>query len=118
MVVVVADELEKQIPQEGELYISENGFDLAFSAQRALSRNRVIHALAEKTFVAQCTFGIGGTWDGTTKNLRSGWSPVFCFADGSEAMAQLTELGARQVTVDQLGELAQLMPAHMSLFDQ
>lgn len=118
VVVVVADELDKQQPEDGVLYISEEGFDLPFSAQRALSRNRVIHALAEKTFVAQCTCGSGGTWDGTTKNLRFGWSPVFCFADGSEAVEQLEDLGAQQITMEQLKDISVLQPMHMTLFDQ
>lgn len=118
VILVVADELEKQPQEQGVLHISEDGFDLPFSAQRALSRNRVIHALAEKTFVAQCSCGSGGTWDGTTKNLRSGWSPVFCFADGSEATSQLHQLGAQPVTMDQLADLAALQPMHISLFDQ
>lgn len=118
VIIVVADELEKQAAEEGVLYVSEDGFDLGFSAQRALSRNRVIHGLAAKTFVAQCTCGTGGTWDGTTKNLKNGWSPVFCFADGTDAMAQLADLGARLVTMDQLKDLAALEPFTMSLFDQ
>lgn len=118
VIVVVADELEKQKQEENVLYISEDGFDLPFSAVRALSRNRVIHALAEKTFVAQCTCGSGGTWDGTTKNLSSGWSPVFCFADGSEAAEQLFQMGAKRISIQQLGDFQQLVSTHMSLFDQ
>lgn len=118
VIAVVADELEKQPLEENVLYISEDGFDVPFSAQRAISRNRVIHALAEKTFVAQCSFGYGGTWNGTIKNLRSGWSPVFCFADGSEATEQLTQRGAKQTEQKQLQELFKLEPMHMSLFDQ
>ena len=45
-------------------------------------------------FVAQSELGKGGTWDGTVKNLRFGWSPVACFRDGSESARQLEELGA------------------------
>lgn len=118
VIVVVADELEKQKQEKNVLYISEDGFDLPFSAIRALSRNRVIHALAEKTFVAQCTCGSGGTWDGTIKNLNSGWSPVFCFADGTPAMEQLSQMGAEKIGIQQLGDIQQLISAHVSLFDQ
>ena len=117
VIVVVADELEKQVPEQNCLYISEDGFDLPFSAQRALSRNRVIHALAEKTFVAQCTSGAGGTWDGTVKNLAKGLSPVFCFQDGSDGASQLIQLGAQPVSMAQLEDFSRLKSAEISLFD-
>lgn len=45
VISVVADELSKQPARENLLYISEEDFEAEFSAQRALSRNRVIHAL-------------------------------------------------------------------------
>ena len=76
VISVVADELYKQPARENVLYVSEDGFCEAFSSLRALSRNRVIHALGLKTFVAQSSLKMGGTWDGTVKNLRSGWSDV------------------------------------------
>ena len=79
VISIVADELWKQPLRENVLWISEDGFAEEFSTQRALSRNRVIHALGLKTFVAQATAGMGGTWDGTVKNLRFGWSGVFCY---------------------------------------
>jgi len=108
VISVVADALEKVTPQSGVLYLSEDGFDLPFSPQRALSRNRIIHSLGQKTFVAQCSNGSGGTWDGTTKNLYNGWSPVFCFDDGSPAFRELTQMGATPVTCDQLKNLSDL----------
>lgn len=116
VISVVADELERHIGKRRLLYLSEDSFDLPFSAQRALSRNRVIHALGEKTLVAQCTLGLGGTWSGTTHNLRGGWSPVFCFRDGSEAMAQLEMQGAKLVGPAQLGDFAALTGNEIRLF--
>ena len=94
VISVVADRLEAQPARERVLYISEDGFDAAFSAHRALRRNRIIHSLSEKTVVAQCTYGKGGTWDGTVKNLRQGWSQVYCYQDGSAAAKALCNLGA------------------------
>lgn len=90
---VVADELEKWEPRPNCLYLSEDGFGEHFSAQRALSRNRIIHALGDGTLVAQCRLEMGGTWSGTTQNLRRGWSPVTCFEDGSAAMEAYTPWG-------------------------
>ena len=83
--------------RERVLYLSESGWTLPFSAVRALSRNRLIHAMGEKTLVAQTGFGSGGTWNGTLENLRHGWSPVFVHADGSEGASALIARGAEPV---------------------
>ena len=116
VISVVADELEKHQSTENVLYLSEDSFDTAFSAVRAHSRNRVIHALGEKTFVAQCNLGKGGTWSGTTANLKENWSPVFGFRDGSEAMRQLENLGAVLITEEDLTDLSGLKGRNLSLF--
>lgn len=102
VISVVADALEKQPERERVLYISEDSFDEGFSAQRAISRNRVIHTLSSKTFVAQCTEDTGGTWDGTVKNLKAGWSSVYYFLDGSAASQRLRDMGAVPVKMQQL----------------
>ena len=117
VISVVADELAKQPYKENVLYLSEDGFDEAFSAQRALSRNRVIHALGCKTFVAQCSLGIGGTWDGTVKNLQHGWSDVYCFQDGSEASIQLEQMGAQLIGMGDLAVFDALPETEYNLFD-
>ena len=116
VISVVADSLAGHKRKSNVLYLSENSFDEAFSTQRALSRNRVIHALAQKTFVAQSNVGFGGTWSGTVKNLQEGWSPVFCFDDGSEAAAQLTQMGATLINCSDLGDLGSLSTNTISLF--
>lgn len=104
VISIVADELGKHTPSENLLYVSEDGFDEPFTAQRALSRNRCIHALGRMVFVAQSDRGKGGTWDGTAKNLHFGWSTVACFDDGSEAVKELERLGAYLVKMEELGE--------------
>ena len=118
VISVVAFELERHRERERVLYLAEDGFDLPFSAQRALSRNRVIHSLGQKTIVAQSGLEKGGTWDGTVRNLRFGWSPVFCFDDGSLAMDRLMQMGADPIGVKDLTDLSALKPGNMSLFDQ
>lgn len=94
VISVVADALEENVARDRVLYVSEDGFDKGFTAYRALRRNRIIHSLADRTFVAQCTLEKGGTWDGTVKNLRHGWSRVYCFRDGSPAAQVLCAMGA------------------------
>ncbi len=116
VICVVADELESKPYEERVLYLSEEDYDLPFSVQRALSRNRVIHALGEKTFVAQSDYQTGGTWDGTVKNLRFGWSPVHCFFDGSAAMEQLCLMGAVATDVKALEHLSDFTDREPNLF--
>lgn len=108
VISVVADEMMRCSTRENVLYLSEDGFDLPVSAWRALSRNRVIHALADKTFVAQCRHGGGGTWDGTTKNLKNHWSSVYCFRDGSEASLELSSRGATLIDTTDLQNISAL----------
>lgn len=118
VICVVADELERHTPPTNMLYLSEDGFDLPFSAQRALSRNRVIHCMGLRTFVAQAGYQHGGTWDGTVRNLRFGWSPVYCFDDGSPAVLLLREMGAEMVSLDELHDISALSIRFFGLFDQ
>ena len=117
VISVVADRLWDKKPEPGVLYLSEEDFDEDFSPLRALRRNRVIHALGEAAFVAQCDLGKGGTWSGTERNLKAGWSSVFCFADGSPAVAELVQLGAEAVGIQDLAELKKLT-VRRNLFDQ
>ena len=116
VICVVADSLAEHSLKENVLYISEEDFDTPFSAQRALSRNRVIHSLGQMTFVAQCGYQQGGTWDGTVKNLRFGWSNVYCFADGSPASHLLAEMGAQTIELCQLSDFASLPKQVAGLF--
>ena len=118
VISVVADRLDEKKAQPDVLYISEDGYDQVFSAQRAISRNRVIHCLAQRTFVAQSALGKGGTWDGTVKNLRNNWSPVFCYRDGSVAMEELHQMGAVAICCDALKAFDLLQPDMMNFIDQ
>lgn len=118
IVSVVSDRLDKCVADENVLYISEEGFDLDFSARRALQRNRIIHCLGEKTFVAQCAMKKGGTWDGTTQNLRLGWSPVYCFDDQSAVVEELAQRGAMEINADNLSAIRGLPAVEQSLFDE
>lgn len=117
VISVVADSLEMHPLRKNVLYLSEESYDCTFSAQRALSRNRVIHCLGEAVLVAQCTYGSGGTWDGTIKNLRNRWSPVFCFHDGSRGVQELLNLGGQPIGLWELQDLSVLNWEIKSLFD-
>lgn len=114
VISIVADELSKQPLRENMLYLSEEDYDENFSALRALRRNRCIHALGEKTFIAQCGYQTGGTWDGTVKNLRFGWSPVFAYADGSAVVTLLVQMGAQMVDISRLDNFSSLQSSECS----
>ena len=116
VISIVADSLAEKTLQNRVLYLSEDDFDEEFSAQRALSRNRLIHCLGEKVFVAQSNLEKGGTWDGTVKNLRYGWRPVFCCYDGSDAMIALSQMGATLIRREELADIPGLQPVTLNLF--
>lgn len=105
VISIVADELSRQPLKRNVLYVSEEDFEAPFSSQRALSRNRCIHALGRMVFVAQSDLRKGGSWDGTVKNLRFGWSPAACFRDGSEAVKELEQMGAYLVDYKDLEDM-------------
>ena len=105
VISVIADRLDTKQPDPNILYLSESGFDLGFSAYRALQRNRIIHAMSTRTLVAQCTFGSGGTWEGTLENLKCGYSQVLCYRDHTKAMKELVDRGGQWVTMEQLTDL-------------
>ena len=116
VISIVADRLTNHFPLENTLYLSEEGFDLEFSAQRALSRNRCIHALGIAAIAAQCSLQTGGTWDGSVKNLRLGWSPLCVFDDGSESAELLEQMGATLIGFEELENLHALpCPAQQRL---
>lgn len=116
VICVVADSLLRHGPHDRVLYISEEGYDLPFSPQRALSRNRLIHSMAYCTFVAQCSNGTGGTWDGTCRNLRGDWSTVYCMPDGSAAIVKLYQMGAKLVKTPDLPQLFQEISSEFGYF--
>lgn len=118
VISVVADPLVQHGRRENVLYLSEDGYEEEFSTPRALSRNRTIHALGTGVLVAQATLQSGGTWDGTSRNLRFGWSPVRCFRDGSDAAMVLEQMGARLISLEDLFDLADVMQGDINLFDQ
>lgn len=117
VISVVADVLAEKREAQRLLWLSEGGFDELFSAQRALSRNRVIHCLGAMTLVAQCHLAGGGTWDGTVRNLTHGWSRVCGFRDGSRGMAELEQMGARMVDMDELEDLCALAEPELNFWE-
>ena len=117
VICVVADELEKHTPRENMLYLSEEGFDLPFSAQRALQRNRIIHSFSPMTFVAHCRLGKGGTWSGTCNNLENNFSQVLCYADGSKAAEELLCRGAMLIEMESLADFGALQTETVSFLE-
>lgn len=118
VISVIADSLQDKEEREGLLYLSLDSFDAPFSPARALHRNRVIHALGQLTFVAQCSQGTGGTWDGTVTNLRQSLSPVFCFQDGTAATEALQSMGAWDISREDLQDFSRLTPGQWNFLQE
>lgn len=116
VVSVLADSLNEYCPDAHRLYLSEDDYDECFSVPRALHRNRVIHALSDGVFVAQCTLERGGTWDGSIQNLRRGWSTLYCFRDGSDAVVSLEQMGAFLIDTEVLADLKSLPQRQPNIF--
>lgn len=114
-VVFVPDRLTAHGPQDRVLYCSMDGYDLDFAPHRALDRNALIHMQGRQTLVAQCTYGSGGTWQGSLENLKRGWSPLYVFDDGSQGARALVERGG--TPVHRLESLAALRPDQKNLFE-
>lgn len=116
VICFVPDRLESYSSRPHVLYCCAEGYDLPFSNTRALRRNFFIHAMGEKTFVAQCPRTAGGTWQGSRENLKHGWSELYVLNDGSEGADALARLGASFVE-DDLPPLADLLSYQLSIFD-
>ncbi len=101
VIVFTPEKLSDLRERENVLYLSEEGYHLPFSAQRALMRNRLIHAAGEMTFVAQCTENHGGSWRGSVENLHHHWSPVYVYDDGSAHARALMNHGAEPIDLPQ-----------------
>ena len=98
ILVFTPERLDRAYAEENVLLVSEEGFHLSFSAERALARNRLIHAMGDMTFVAQCTYRRGGTWRGSLFNLQKSLSPLYVCDDGTRAMRELIDSGATGVS--------------------
>ena len=124
-IVFVADSLKARMAQMARilqtgrlLLVSEYGFDQEFSAQRAYSRNRLIHAMGQKVFVAQSDYGKGGTWNGVIENLKNGWSPVYmCDLEPEDPGTRgLLERGCHAAPLAELADLRALQRGQIGLF--
>ena len=116
VICFVPDALKRYKLRENVLYCSDEGWEFAFSASRALRRNRFIHALGEKVFIARCTIPRGGTWSGTSYNLQHKLSEVYILDDNVEGAKVLTAMGAVTVQED-LQSIKDLIPSQLSIFD-
>lgn len=114
VIVFTPGRLDKTKEHPHILYCSESGWEIGFSAQRALSRNRLIHAMGNKSVVAQCSYGHGGSWRGAEENLRNRYTPLFVYWDGSRGAMGLLEQGAVEVT--ELNSLSELRTGQETFF--
>lgn len=116
VICFVPDNLSRYPLRQNVLYCSDEGWEFAFSADRALRRNHYIHALGEKAFVAHCPRPKGGTWKGTSYNLQHNLSTVYILDESTEGALLLASMGA--ICVDeQIPSIDTLLPVQLSIFD-
>lgn len=116
VVVFVPDQLRRRVWEAGPdcLLLSAAGFQLPFSAERALTRNVWVHKMGESTLIAQTGYGRGGTWRGGVDNLRRGWSELYVNDDGSPGARALSDMGA--TLLRRLDSIAGLTPRQQTFF--
>lgn len=73
---------------------------LSFSANNALIRNKYIHAISDKVFVSDCGSYTGGTWSGTTANIKNKWSDIYVFDNGTQGNEELIKRGCKAISID------------------
>lgn len=86
--------------------------EFRFDISRAMGRNKCIYCLADGAVVVSSAFRKGGTWNGATECLKSGWVPVWV-RDGvnvGHGNAELIKKGARRLP-DHLDSMAELVSA-------
>ena len=118
VIAVLPGSIPEVAPQPRTLYLCEDGWHLPFSPLRALQRNRIIHALGRRIFVAQTGCGSGGTWSGTVDALHMGLGPVFVCDDGSPGAEALAARGATLLKTEALCEICTTFPERRSLLEQ
>ncbi len=116
VVSFVPDALCRHAQAERRLFVSEHGADVPFSAARALSRNRLIHALGAAAVVAACTPERGGSWSGARENLRRGLSRLCVPDDDSPGSLALLALGATPIP-ENVRSIGKYAVTELSIFD-
>ena len=103
VVGVLADALSKKMQDAATLgaiddgsicLISQQHPKTGFSAGNAMSRNKLIYALAASTVVVATDHNSGGTWSGATEALKKGYGRVLVWrgrgeGPGNEALEGL-----------------------------
>jgi len=101
---IMSDSLAKKIlEREARNFINEERLlllspfhpDTGFQVVNAMSRNKVIYALADFAVVVSSDFEKGGTWAGAVENLRRKYCPLFVRSgdDVPEGNQKLLEKG-------------------------
>ena len=106
---------EQEPASDRQLLLCEDGWQLPFTSYRALSRNRLIYALAELALIAEVGLK-GGTMRGASDAIRRRVVPVFVREDSSPGALALMQLGADPVPAA-LRSLNGLRPSRLTLWE-
>lgn len=123
---VLSDSLSKKIRErEARQYLFEERLLLfspvhpnsGFTVANAMSRNKLIYALADYAVVISSDFGKGGTWAGAMENLKHKYAPMLVRAEGEAPAgnAALLQKGVAGLTATELQAYGSNLP---DLFEQ
>lgn len=111
---VIAENLERTIrepetraliEQERLTLLNTEHYAAHFSIGGAMSRNKVLYALADYAVVVSAAEGTGGTWAGAQENLKARWTPMFVrsAAGTPPGNIKLIESGSLPLSDEELG---------------
>lgn len=123
---VLSDSLSKKIRErEARQYLFEERLLLlspfhpnsGFTVANAMSRNKLIYALADYAVAISSDFGKGGTWAGATENIKHKYTPMLVRADGEAPAGNvaLLQQGVAGLTATELQAYGNNL---LSLFEQ
>ncbi len=97
-------EARQYIFEERLLLLTPFHPNVPFQIANAMSRNKVIYALADYAVVVASDFETGGTWAGATENLRKGYTPLFVRRDEGAPQGNLAllEKNAAALNIEEL----------------
>ncbi|MHC1734734.1 MAG: DNA-processing protein DprA [Erysipelotrichaceae bacterium] len=73
--------IRENIMKGNLLIMSPFGYDKHFTVANAMTRNKFVYGLSEKTIVVKSTLETGGTWAGVTEAIKKEYSEILLVED-------------------------------------
>lgn len=119
VVGILADSLERRlrdpdtrraVHEEKVCLVSPYKPAMGFTVANAMARNKLIYALARRTFVVQSDLEKGGTWAGATEWLKRAGEDVFVWTGPGQGPGNAALVGAGGRPLESLEDLVEEEP--------